>query len=738
LAYAYSKGVTIVAAAGNDGQDQVDYPAAYDDYVIAVSATRFDEQLTAYSNYGSSIDLAAPGGDLSVDQNGDGSADGVLQNTFNPHTKDTADFGYYFFQGTSMASPHVAGVAALVVSQGIADPSQVRSILESTAEDKGVAGVDSFYGYGIVDAAAALASLTSLNTAPSAVDDAASTQEDSAVVLNVLSNDYDDDGDALTVSSVTAPLSGSAVLNSDNTITYTPNADYNGSDSFSYTVSDGNGGSDTATVSITVDAVNDAPVASGDSATTQEGTAVTIDVLANDSDVDGDALSVDAVTQPADGTVVINADHTLTYTPNSGFQGGDSFTYTISDGNGGSDSANVAIEVTATNDAPVADDDLASTNEDNPVSIDVLANDSDADGDVLTTSNVTAASHGVVVINSDNTITYTPNANFNGSDSFTYTVSDGNGGSDTATVSLTVHPVNDAPVASADSATTEENTQVTINVLENDSDVDGDSLSVDSVTQPTNGAVVINADNTLAYVPDSGYTGSDSFNYTIVDGNGGSDSANVTVDVQPAVPSTSHVGDLDGTTHVKGRSGWWEAFVTATIHDGAEQPVSDAIVTGTWSGDASGTVSGTTASDGTVTFATGNLRSSSGVTFTIDDVSSSLTYDPAENHDPDGDSDGTSISVNKDGSTSAASAFENGSAVTDNGDTSSGDELENETPPLEPAQLIEEQIDEWQSSHARALSASHVSSEIADRLFSEEWADNSTELEDLLDALIAP
>src|SRR3989338_4209235 len=157
LAYAYSKGVTIVAASGNDGAGTVGYPAAYDNYVIAVGATRYNETRSSYSNYGSSLDLVAPGGDTAVDQNGDGYVDGVLQNTFNPNTKNVLDFGYWFLQGTSMASPHVAGVAALVISKGNATTSaDVRQALQSTADDLGASGRDNTYGYGIVDAAEAV------------------------------------------------------------------------------------------------------------------------------------------------------------------------------------------------------------------------------------------------------------------------------------------------------------------------------------------------------------------------------------------------------------------------------------------------------------------------------------------------------------------------------------------------------------------------------------------------------
>ncbi len=159
VAYAYGKGATIVAAAGNDGKKRNMYPAAYNEYVIAVGAVRYDKQRTRYSNYGSFVDLVAPGGDLNVDQNKDGYGDGVLQQTFaqgNP-----VQFGYYFYQGTSMATPHVVGAAALLVSNGVTDPSEVRSRLESTAQDLGSKGKDVYYGWGLVDAVKALQVQTS-------------------------------------------------------------------------------------------------------------------------------------------------------------------------------------------------------------------------------------------------------------------------------------------------------------------------------------------------------------------------------------------------------------------------------------------------------------------------------------------------------------------------------------------------------------------------------------------------
>ena len=165
LADAHNKGVTIIASSGNGGPETIGYPAAYDKYVIAVGATRYDETRASYSSYSSDtsdpvigqyVDITAPGGDTSVDQNGDGYGDGVLQNTFNPRTKNPADFGYWFFQGTSMAAPHVSGVAALLIANGVTGPDNVREALESTAEDHEDDVWDPEYGHGIVNASAAL------------------------------------------------------------------------------------------------------------------------------------------------------------------------------------------------------------------------------------------------------------------------------------------------------------------------------------------------------------------------------------------------------------------------------------------------------------------------------------------------------------------------------------------------------------------------------------------------------
>lgn len=342
LAYAYDKGVTIVAAAGNDGMGTVSYPAAYDQYVIAVGATRYDKSLAPYSNHGTSLDLVAPGGDTSVDQNGDGYVDGILQNTFNPESKNTGDFGYWFLQGTSMASPHVAGVAALLIANGNAtSPSQVQTALQETAMDLGISGKDTTYGYGLIDASAALAWQAVPNTAPSADSQTVIAQEDVPKSITLTGNDPE--GEPLTYTVINGPYHGMLMGIAPN-ITYIPNTDYNGSDNFTFKVSDGTVDSNIAKVDIAVTPVNDPPVAVDQSVSTNIN--VPMDITLNTTDPDGDALTYSIDIGPSNGTLTwLPTGNIVTYAPNDGYTGTDSFTYTVSDSSGLTDSATVIISV---------------------------------------------------------------------------------------------------------------------------------------------------------------------------------------------------------------------------------------------------------------------------------------------------------------------------------------------------------------------------------------------------------
>jgi hypothetical protein len=286
------------------------------------------------------------------------------------------------------------------------------------------------------------------------------------------------------------------------------------------------------------------PEAEDDTASTTEDTAVTIDVLANDEDPDGDALSVTSASA-LNGSVTVEVDDRLTYTPNPDFSGTDWIRYGVEDGDGDTDGAFVTVDVAAANDLPVATDDAASTVEDTPVTFNVLGNDSDVDGDPLTVTSATAA-NGSVVIGAGGGLTYTPNADFSGTDTISYTISDGAGGTASASVAVTVAAVNDAPVAAADTATTTEDTPVTIGVLGNDSDVDGDTLSVTSASA-TNGSVAVGTGGSLTYTPAADFTGSDTITYEISDGAGGTATGSVAVTVGAANDAPVAVDDTATT-----------------------------------------------------------------------------------------------------------------------------------------------------------------------------------------------
>jgi Big-like domain-containing protein len=292
--------------------------------------------------------------------------------------------------------------------------------------------------------AATPATTPTANHPPVAVADGSITDNRTTVTIAVLANDTDADGNVLslsTVSAVTPAGAGTALKNPNNTVTFTPSATFLGTASFTYVVSDGVGGTATGSVTVTVNqAPNRAPVAVADGATTDSRTAVTIPVLANDTDADGDVLTVttiSAVTPAGAGTVVKNANNTITFTPNGTFVGTASFTYLVADGMGGTATGTVIVTVNpAPNRAPVANPDTANTGT-TPVTINVLANDSDPDGDVLTISGVTQSTLGTVV-NNGTTVTFTPAAGASGTATFTYTISDGHGGSATAGVTVNI------------------------------------------------------------------------------------------------------------------------------------------------------------------------------------------------------------------------------------------------------------------------------------------------------------
>ncbi len=400
-------------------------------------------------------------------------------------------------------------------------------------------GTDSFTytvsdGNGGVASATVTLTVTPVNDPPDAVADAVAVVQDSgANTVDVLVNDgtAPDVGETLTIVSVSTPGHGTAAISAGGTrVTYAPAAGFHGTDAFTYTVNDGNGGTDTAEVTVTVTPFDYTPVAQPDTLTVTEGGAGTVVVLANDTGLGNGPVVVAIVTGPSFGTAVLQADDTVLYTPQAHYAGPDVFTYSVTDSHGDAATADVTITVTNVDDVPVALPDTATTDEDVSVKIDVTANDEGLFDLPLQLAVTTAPMRGTAQLEVDGTFTYRPGDNLNGTDSFEYTVTDADGQTATARVTVTVLAVNDPPVAAADVGSTRIGEALTIDVLANDQEVDGETLELKSVSTPQSGTAAV-SDGQVQYVPAAGFTGTDEFDYTVGDGTGLTSTARVVVSV---------------------------------------------------------------------------------------------------------------------------------------------------------------------------------------------------------------
>ena len=402
-----------------------------------------------------------------------------------------------------------------------------------------------------------LISVTPVNDAPVAVDDSRITNEDNFINIDVLSNDNDvDAGDVLTITSVDVSQGTiGTVTFTINSVTYTPLMNYVGTDTFTYTISDGHGGTDVATVTITVTSESDLPIATADTFSTDEDTSLTItaaELLTNDADGDGDILGVlscnpqeDDTTTSTDesttGSILPTIDSTtslvtsVVYTPSSNFNGQDIFICTIKDDattdDATTDEATVTINVDSVNDLPTANGQIVSTNEDIAKEITLTGSDVENPATLNYAVTVNPTQGSLSGFNSaTGVVTYTPNANYNGQDSFTFTVSDGTDTS-SAIVSITITPVNDEPTANAQIVSTNEDIAKEITLT--GSDVENPAtLNYVVTVYPTQGILSGTGAN-IIYTPSENYNGPDSFKFKVNDGTADSAEATVSITVTP-------------------------------------------------------------------------------------------------------------------------------------------------------------------------------------------------------------
>ena len=470
------------------------------------------------------------------------------------------------------------------------------------------------------------------NQAPTVTNETLNTSEDGSVVGNLLANDSDPDGDPLTVleingqsihigTPIALPSGAGLRVNSDGSYEYMTNGAFESlddgetvGDSFSYTVGDGNGGNSPGVVSITITGVtnNQSPVVTDESLSASEDGSVVGNLLANDLDPDGDPLMVlevngqsinvgTLIDLPSGAQLMVNSDGSYEYLTNGVFEGlnagdvaGDAFSYIVSDGKGGNTPGSASITITGVTDnqAPVVTDESISTNEDSSLIGNLLMNASDPDGDSLTVMEVNGQSINVgtlvelpsgtrLTVNSDGSYEYMTNGVFESlsdgetaDDSFSYTVSDGKGGNTTGSVTITINGITDnqAPIVTNEALNTSEDGSLVGNLLANDSDPNGDTLSVLEVNGqavnmeipidlPSGARLTVNSDGSYEYMTNGafeslndGETASDSFSYTVSDGNGGNASgvAAITINgissiTQPTHSGSSNPDELIGT-----------------------------------------------------------------------------------------------------------------------------------------------------------------------------------------------
>jgi hypothetical protein len=401
-----------------------------------------------------------------------------------------------------------------------------------------------------------------VNDAPNAVNDVFSTDEDVAVSGNAALNDTDAENHLLEYSLLSPVTGGTLIMNLNGTFTFTPAANWFGIVTVTYLAVDLFGLEDTATLTITVNSVNDIPVANNDVAATNEDVTLNGNVAANDTDADGTPLTFTVITGPANGVFNLNTNGTYSFAPPANWFGVQVITYRATDGAGAFDNATLTITTASVNDTPVVTGETFNTGEDQPFSQSLATNDSDVENVVLSYA-ADGASHGVFTLSSNGSFYYAPDQDWHGTEVIAYQATDSGGLSASGTLIIVVDAINDTPQAVDESQNIGEDMPENGNVALNDSDVDDDNLTYNLLTQPVFGNVVFQPNGSFFYAPFTDFTGTDSFTYQACDDEGACDSATITINVGQA--NDAPVAQAD--TFSLNEDGQLSATVSANDYD---------------------------------------------------------------------------------------------------------------------------------------------------------------------------
>ncbi|NJK96653.1 MAG: tandem-95 repeat protein, partial [Bacteroidales bacterium] len=362
--------------------------------------------------------------------------------------------------------------------------------------------------------------INNLNDSPLPANDNVTTTENTLITVNVLSNDAGLGDGGLTVNIIAAPLHGVSVVKPDKTISFTPESGYLGNDVLTYRVCDVDGDCGTATLTIRVDNIDDIPNAVDNNFTINEEETVNWDVLSNDTGLEDGSLVVTIKSNGKHGNATVNANNTIKYVPKKDYYGKDTIVYQVCDGDGDCSEAKVLVLLNNINDIPLGTSDNFSVEEDSPGILNVLSNDNNLGDGGITVGVLINPKHGNVVVNSDNTITYTPSKDYFGKDTVKYQVCDINNECSDAFLIITVNNTDDIPLAVRDDAFANKTNPSVINILANDLNLGDGGLVVTVSAQGFHGTALVNNDKTITYTPSVEYDGKDSVTYKVCDNDG--------------------------------------------------------------------------------------------------------------------------------------------------------------------------------------------------------------------------